>query len=176
MTAPGTHVSEDPEKVGREILRGCTGSYQHETAIPNRLEGGSCDPFESPRRPASYKCNVPDNLAQDQEATVAESRNPGQRHAGQSFPICRAGARVKPLLIRAAQHLFDANRRCPAAAEDLLRAIAHTMKAQHERQDDKSGIHRREIIVLRLHRQSSIMTRRATGATLVQGLNQGVYP
>ncbi len=74
------------------------------------------------------------DLAEDQEAAIAQRGDPGQRGRGKPIPARRAGARFEPEVLGATQHLGDADRRGAAAVADLPRLGTDAVNAQ---QDDQ---------------------------------------
>ena len=89
---------QEPRDVeaAREVRQFRSARHQDKAAIPNRLELSARHRFGSRRRRLLDEDLVLADLAEDEEPTIAQRRYPGQRGAGETFPVRRGRARLEP--------------------------------------------------------------------------------
>ena len=135
-----SHVGEWPDQTAREIRQRIMPRHQHEAAVPNRFELGPRHRFYVWRSWVRHHGLVLGHLGDEQEAAVMERGDPGQRHSREAVPLRRTCARLKPKLLRAAQHFGDADHGRPAPLANLLGPRADAEMAQQYHQGKKPRI------------------------------------
>src|SRR5579883_189050 len=136
------HRLEEPGHVeaAHELAERGAARHEHQPPAPHGLEDGALDELWAADPGILDECAVIGDLADDQEAAIAQLDDGRQVQTRKPLPGARYQARLDAEILRATQHLGNADRDAAKAVPDLIGFGGDAVKPQQQDERRQSRI------------------------------------